>query len=106
MIKVGALWVSPLLVEDALRSHPAVADCAVIAVSTGTLTRPGAFVVIKPGTEQPSALAQELRLYILARLPDYMCPVSFRFMEELPRTSTGKLQRFSLREIKSQIKLG
>ena len=106
MIKVGALWVSPVQVEETLRSHPAVADCAVAAVSAGTLIRPGAFVVIKPGTEQPSALAQELRLYILARLPDYMCPVSFQFMEELPRTSTGKLQRFSLREIKSQIKLG
>jgi benzoate-CoA ligase len=98
MIKVGALWVSPLLVEDALHSHPAVADCAVAAVSAGTLTRPGAFVVLKPGAEQAPTLAQELRLHILARLPDYMCPVSFRFMEELPRTSTGKLQRFRLRE--------
>ena len=55
MIKVGALWVSPVKVEDALRSHPAVADCAVAAVSAGTLARPGAFVVLKPGTEQTSA---------------------------------------------------
>ena len=98
MIKVGALWVSPVEVEDALRSHPAVADCAVAAVSAGTLTSPGAFVVLKPGIEQTAALAQELRLHILARLPDYMCPVSFRFVEELARTSTGKLQRFRLRE--------
>lgn len=98
MIKVGALWVSPLLVEDALRSHPAVADCAVAAVSAGILTRPGAFVVLKRGTEHTPALAQELRLHLLARLPDYMCPVSFRFMEELPRNSTGKIQRFRLRE--------
>jgi benzoate-CoA ligase len=98
MIKVGALWVSPVQVEDALRSHPAVADCAVAAVSVGTFTRPGAFVVLKPGTMLTPALTQELRLHILARLPDYMCPVSFRFMEELPRTSTGKLQRFRLRE--------
>lgn len=98
MIKVGALWVSPVQVEDALRSHPAVADCAVSAVSAGTVTRAGAFVVLKPGTEQKPDLAQELRLHILARLPDYMCPVSFRFMQELPRTSTGKVQRFRLRE--------
>jgi benzoate-CoA ligase len=97
MIKTGALWVSPVQVEDALRSHPAVADCAVAAVSAGTLTRPGAFVVLKPGTAQKPTLAQELRLHILERLPDYMCPVSFRFMEELARTSTGKLQRFRLR---------
>ena len=98
MIKVGALWVSPVEVEDALRSHPAVADCVVAAVAAGTLTRPGAFVVLKPGAQQTPALAQELRLHVLARLPDYMCPVSFRFMDELPRTSTGKLQRFRLRE--------
>jgi benzoate-CoA ligase len=99
MIKVGALWVSPHLVEEALRSHPAVADCAVAAVPAGTLTRPGAFVILKAGTEQSPAMVQELRLHTLARLPDYMCPVSFRFTEELPRTSTGKLQRFRLREI-------
>ncbi len=98
MIKVGALWVSPVEVEDALRSHPAVGDCAVAAVPAGTLASPGAFVVLKPGTEQTPALAQELRLHILARLPDYMCPVSFRFVEELARTSTGKLQRFRLRQ--------
>lgn len=102
MIKVGALWVSPVRVEEALRSHPAVADCAVAAVPAGTLISPGAFVVLKPGTEQTPALAQELRLHILSRLPDYMCPVSFRFLEELTRTSTGKLKRFKLREIDSQ----
>ena len=97
MIKAGAHWVSPVTVEDALRSHPAVADCAVAAVSVGTLIKPGAFVVLTPGTEQTSGLTQELRAHVMARLPDYMCPVSFRFMAELPRTSTGKIQRFRLR---------
>ena len=98
MIKADAQWVPPAIVEDALRSHPAVADCAVTAVSVGTLVRPGAFVVLKPGMEEGQAVAQELRAHILARLPAYMCPVRFRFMAELPRTPTGKLQRLRLRE--------
>ncbi|HEX2768978.1 MAG TPA: benzoate-CoA ligase family protein [Geobacteraceae bacterium] len=98
MIKAGGHWVSPVTVEDALRSHPAVADCAVAAVSVGTLIKPGAFVVLMPGTKQTPGLKVELRAHVMARLPDYMCPVRFRFIEELPRTSTGKIQRFRLRE--------
>jgi benzoate-CoA ligase len=98
MIKVDARWVSPVTVEDALRSHPAVADCAVAAVSVGTLLRPGAFVVLTRGTEQTPGLVRELRTHTMARLPEYMCPVRYRFMEELPRTPTGKLQRCRLRE--------
>ena len=99
MIKAGAHWVSPVTVEDALRSHPAVADCAVAAVTVGTLIKPGAFVVLTPGYERTPGLAQELRAHLMARLPDYMCPVRFRFMGELPRTQTGKIQRFRLREL-------
>jgi benzoate-CoA ligase len=98
MIKSGACWVSPSKVEDALASHPAVAECAVAAVKVGAFCRPGAFVVLTPGTKQSPALARELKSHIMARLPDYMCPVRFRFMAELPRTSTGKVQRFLLRE--------
>lgn len=98
LIKSGACWVSPFTVEEVLRSHPAVADCAVAAVSVGTLNKPGAFVVLKPGTVHTTALQRELRAHMMARLPKYMCPVRFRFMEKLPRTSTGKIQRFRLRE--------
>jgi benzoate-CoA ligase len=98
MIKAGAHWVSPLPVEAALRSHPVVADCAVAAATVGSLVKPGAFVVLKPGTDQTPALSLELRSHVMARLPAYMCPVRIRFMEELPRTSTGKIQRFRLRE--------
>ena len=98
MIKSDACWVSPFVVEDALASHPAVAECAVAAVTVGTFNRPGAFVVLTRGTEHSPALVRELRSHVMARLPDYMCPVRFRFMAELPRTSTGKIQRFKLRE--------
>ena len=54
MIKAGAHWVSPVPVEDALRSHPAVAECAVVAVSAGALVKPGAFVILAPGTAADS----------------------------------------------------
>jgi benzoate-CoA ligase len=98
MIKAGAHWVSPLPVEAALRGHPAVADCAVASVLVGTFVKPGAFVVLKPGTDQTPGLSLELRSHVMARLPAYMCPARIRFVEELPRTSTGKIQRFRLRE--------
>jgi benzoate-CoA ligase len=97
MIKSGACWVSTFTVEEVLRSHLAVADCAVAAVTVGTLNKPGAFVVLKPGTVPTTALLRELRAYMTARLPKYMCPIRFRFMEKLPRTATGKIQRFKLR---------
>jgi benzoate-CoA ligase len=85
-------------VEDALLSHPAVAECAVAAVSAGALVKPGAFAILAPGTAQTPGLVRELRQYLLARIPDYMCPARFKFVEELPRTATGKIQRFRLRE--------
>jgi len=98
MIKVAAQWVSPVVVEDALRSHPAVQDCAVAAVAVGDFVRPGAFVVLFSGVKQTPALVGELRKHVQLRLPDYMCPAYYRFLDELPRTTTGKVQRFRLRE--------
>lgn len=98
MIKAGAHWISPGPVEDALLSHPAVAECAVAAVSAGALLKPGAFVILAPGTVQTPGLVRELRQHLLARIPEYMCPARFRFVEDLPRTATGKIQRFRLRE--------
>lgn len=99
MIKAGAHWVSPVPVEEALLNHPAVAECAVAAVTVGALVKPGAFVVLAPGAAQASNLARELRDHVLARLPDYMCPARFTFVEQLPRTATGKIQRFRLRNV-------
>jgi len=98
MIKAGAHWVSPLPVEEALLSHPAVAECAVAAVSAGALVKPGAFVILSPGTVRTPGLVRELRGHLLARIPEYMCPARFTFVEELPRTPTGKIQRFRLRD--------
>ncbi|HEX9024343.1 MAG TPA: AMP-binding protein, partial [Geobacteraceae bacterium] len=99
MIRADGRWISPVTVEEVLATHPAVADCAVAAVSVGPLVKPGAFVVLTAGTGKSPGLAQELRDYMLARLPAYMCPVRIRFLAELPRTATGKLRRHKLREL-------
>ena len=97
MIKSGGQWVSPVLVEEVLREHPEVADCAVAAVSVGALIKPGAFVVLAPGIQPTPDLAKRLRRHVLARLPDALCPASFSCVADLPRTATGKIQRFQLR---------
>jgi benzoate-CoA ligase len=99
MIKVGAMWVAPVVVEETLLAHPAVAECAVAAVTVGPLVRPGAFLVLVPGTDWTPALKRELLEHALARLPDYMCPARFKVLDRLPRTATGKVQRYRLREL-------
>jgi benzoate-CoA ligase len=97
MFRVDGQWVSPLAVEEALRGHRLVSDCAVAAVTVGNLVRPMAFVVVKDGSEGGEKLVKELREHLKGSLPTYMCPVRFRFVKELPRTSTGKLQRSRLK---------
>ncbi len=98
MMKVGAHWVSPLLIENTLLNHPAVAECAVAGCLVEGLEWPCAFVIPKAGTAPGPALAQELRGHVRELLPDYMCPVRVEFPAELPKTPTGKVQRFVLRE--------
>lgn len=98
MIKSAGCWVSPVAVEEVLRGHPAVADCAVVATRVGALSVPGAFIVLGPGATEGPELVGELRRRCRERLPDHMCPARIRFVAELPRTSTGKVQRFKLRE--------
>lgn len=98
MIKSAGCWVSPTTVEEVLRGHPAVAECAVVATWVGALSGVGAFVVLGPGVIEATELAGELRRHCRERLADHMCPARIRFVAELPRTSTGKLQRFKLRE--------
>lgn len=98
MIKSAGCWVSPATVEEVLRSHPAVAECAVVADTVGGLSAPASFIVLGRGVTESPELAGELRRHCRDRLPDHMCPVRIRFVAELPRTATGKLQRFKLRE--------
>ncbi|MEJ2199691.1 MAG: AMP-binding protein [Desulfuromonadaceae bacterium] len=99
MIKVDARWVAPAQVEAVLLEHPAVAECAVAAVTVGPLVRPGAFLVLVPGWTWSPALVRELRDRFRSRLPEYMHPARFRVLGRLPRTATGKIQRYRLRQL-------
>lgn len=99
MIKAGAHWVSPVRIEDVLLTHPAVAEAAVAGCRVDGLERPCAFVILRAGIAPGPALSGELRRFAKEKLPPYMCPVRFEFPLELPKTPTGKIQRFKLRQI-------
>jgi benzoate-CoA ligase len=100
MLKVGGQWVSPIDVENALLAHAAVHECAVIGREDGDgLTKPMAFVVLRGGVEGTPSLAAELQQFVRETLPEYKRPRWVAFLPELPRTPTGKLQRFKLRSL-------
>lgn len=98
MLKVGGQWVSPIQVEEVLRSHPAVDDCAVAPCRVGGLLCVAAHLIIQPVISAGQTLEKELRAFAAERLPDYMRPLVYSFVKELPRTTTGKVQRFKLRQ--------
>ncbi len=99
MLRVGGIWVSPAEVESALAEHPAVLECAVIgAPDEHGLIKAKAFVVLRSGASGTPALAEEMRLRLRDRLAHYKCPRWIAFVPELPKTATGKIQRFRLRE--------
>jgi benzoate-CoA ligase family protein len=100
MLKVRGLWVSPMEVESALLTHPAVLECAVIGVlDHDGLTKPKAFVVLKSPSSASPEFEAELAQYLRARLAGYKVPRWIVFLESLPRTATGKIQRYKLRMI-------
>jgi len=98
MLKVGGLWVSPVEVENALIAHPCVLECGVVGREDHDgLTKPMAFIVAKPGTVTSDELGKELQQFVRERLADYKRPRWVAFIPELPKTATGKIQRFRLR---------
>src|SRR5207244_420644 len=99
MLKVGGIWVSPIEVEATLIRHPAVLEAAVVGKEDGDrLVKPKAFVVLKDfGTTSP-ALADELKTFVKDKIAPYKYPRWIEFVTELPKTSTGKIQRFKLRQ--------
>jgi benzoate-CoA ligase family protein len=99
MIKVGGLWVSPADVEACLVRHPGISEAAVIGVQIEDVSRIKAFVICSAGTPtDPDALAEELRQWCKGNLRRYEYPHVIEFVEDLPRTVTGKVQRYKLRE--------
>jgi len=97
MLKISGIWVSPVRVESAMLSHPAVLQCAVTGRTAGGLTVLRAHLVMAGGVEAGPKLIGVLRRHALEQLPKYMCPTDFVFCDALPQTATGKLQRFRLR---------
>lgn len=98
MLRVGGRWVSPAEVEGVLIEHPAVLEVALIGQPDGEgLTRPKAFIQLKQGQEPSDALAEELKDLVRTRLAPYKAPQWIAFVLELPKTATGKIQRFALR---------
>lgn len=101
--KVAGQWVAPAEVESALLRHPGVLDGGVVgAPETGGLLKPFVFVVPRDPAGSPEALEGELRRYLDAVLAPHQRPRAIRVVTELPRTATGKLQRFRLRELASR----
>jgi len=98
MLKVGGLWVSPVEVENALVAHSAVLECGVVGREDhDTLVKPMAFVVLREGVVGTPELAKELQQFVRERLAEYKRPRWVEFLTELPKTATGKIQRFKLR---------
>src|SRR5256886_2564618 len=99
MIKAGGMWVSPAEVESALAEHPAVVEAGVVgAEDQDALVKPLAFVVLARGQRASPTLEAELKGFVKARLAPYKYPRWIVFVDELPKTATGKIQRFKLRE--------
>ena len=100
MLKVGGVYVSPFEIEATMVEHPAILEAAVIGVPDAQgLLKTKAFVVLKQGA---SATDEELKAFVKTKLAPYKYPRAVEFVAELPKTATGKIQRFKLREREMQ----
>ena len=98
MFKVSGIWVSPFEVEGALIAHPAVLEAAVVGHDdTDGLTKPRAFVVLRPGHDDTQTLRDSLKQHVKDRAGPWKYPRWIEFVPELPKTATGKIQRYKLR---------
>ena len=99
MLKVGALWCSPFEIEARLIEHDKVLEAAVVGRrDENQLIKPEAWVVLNDAADAGEALDAALRAHCRDGLDHYKYPRWFNFVEELPKTATGKIQRFKLRE--------
>ena len=99
MLKVSGIYVSPFEVEATLVQHPSVLEAAVIGKQDDEgLVKTKAFVVLKTGATADEA---ELKAFVKERLAPYKDPRFIEFVDDLPKTATGKIQRFRLRELEA-----
>ncbi|WP_133648151.1 benzoate-CoA ligase family protein [Paraburkholderia flava] len=99
MLKVSGQYVSPVEVEMVLVQHDAVLEAAVVGVDHGGLVKTRAFVVLKHSADASDTLTDELKTFVKARLAPHKYPRDIVFVDDLPKTATGKIQRFKLREL-------
>ena len=100
MFKVSGIWVSPFEVEAALVTHPSVLEAAVVpAEDANGLIKPKAFVVLKKHRDGDAsrALYEELKVHVKRAIGPWKYPRWIEFVDSLPKTATGKIQRFMLR---------
>jgi 4-hydroxybenzoate-CoA ligase len=99
MFKVSGIWVSPFEVEGALASHEKVLEAAVVGhEDSDGLVKPRAFVVLKNHADNADALIPELQAFVKQKIGPWKYPRWVEIVEELPKTATGKIQRFKLRQ--------
>lgn len=98
MIKVRGEWVSPIEIENVLLENPAVHEVAVIGIPVAGITTIKATIVLKAFHQPSLLLVSELQDWCKGRLQRYQFPHAIDFVEDLPKTTTGKIQRFKLRE--------
>ena len=98
MMKVGGLWVSPIEIENTLMEHPAVLESGVVADEDADgLLKPKAYILLKSEFQASDALKVDLQNHVKSKLQPYKYPRWVEFVDELPKTVTGKIQRFRLR---------
>jgi benzoate-CoA ligase len=101
MLKIGGIWVAPAVVEAAVCAHPAVLECAVVGrADADGLIKPAAFVVRRPGA---SVTAEEIVTFVTERIARFNRPRWVHFLADLPKTSTGKVQRYKLRDTAREV---
>ncbi len=103
MMKVSGVWLSPIEIESVLSEHPAVQEVAVVfRQDADELPKPAACVVLRDGNMGNDALGRELQEFVKQKLPVYKRPHWVEFVPELPKTATGKVQRFKLRTLSGE----
>ena len=105
MIKVSGLWVSPVEVESTLMDHDAVMEAAAVGIPVDELTRVKAYIILREGFEGSDALTEELQTWCKERLKRYQYPHLVEFVDDLPKTVTGKIQRFKLRKPEPEVQM-
>lgn len=98
MMKVGGLWVSPIEIENRLMEHPSVREAAVVAVDVEHMSRIKAVVILADGVTGGEDLLPELQEWCRSALQRYQFPHVIEYVDDFPRTATGKIQRFELRD--------